>query len=357
MSQKITMQHVADAAGVSKYVVSKSLSGKGGVNPATRERVLQVAAKLGYRFQARPANAGHGVPEGSGETEKSTVVVLLPNIRYQLRDSVYWGRIVDGITQELEMNEARAVVITDQTADSFLSLVHQDNIHGFIGVGQVSTQVLQEAGKLEVPIVLIDHREPLVKSSELFANNRECVYHLTNHLLSLGHRFIYFVGNTDYSLSFLSRWNGYKDAMEEAELTVSKQHPLSLLEGETRVEHTEQIRAILEAWKGRADFPTALVCANDAIATCAINALKALNISIPQEVSITGFDNIEDAFFTEPGLTTVNVEKELMGRRAVQVLFNHMNHADFPRETLYMSGSIVYRDSIAQVPLRAALTE
>ncbi|EES73700.1 sugar-binding domain protein [Paenibacillus sp. oral taxon 786 str. D14] len=357
MGKKITMQHVADAAGVSKYVVSKSLSGKGGVNPATRERVLQVAAKLGYRFHARPTNVSQGTVEAIGKTRKSTVVVLLPNIRYQLRDSVYWGRIVDGITQELQMNGSRAVVITDQTADSFLSLVDEDNIQGFIGVGQVSTQVLQEAGKLEVPIVLIDHREPLVKSSELFANNRECVYHLTNHLLSLGHRFIYFVGNIDYSFSFLSRWNGYKDAMEEAGLPVSKHHPLSCLEGENRVEHTEQIRAILESWKGRNDFPTALVCANDAIAICAINALKSLNVRIPQEVSITGFDNIEDAFFTEPALTTVNVEKELMGRRAVQVLFNHMTHTNFPRETLYMSGSIVYRDSSGQAPQKGITTE
>lgn len=349
MSQKVTMQHVADAAGVSKYVVSKSLSGKGGVNTATRERVLQMAAKLGYRFQARTSGVDGGSPDGD-ETGKTTVVVLLPNVRYQLLDSVYWGRIVDGITQELEESNARAVVITDQTADSFLSLVHQDNIQGFIGVGQVSPQVLQEVGRLQVPIVLIDHEEPLVKASELFADNRECSSQLTHHLISLGHRFIYFVGNTDYSLSFLSRWKGYKDAMEEAGLEVPKQHPLTGLQGETRVEHTEQVRSILEDMKGQEEFPTALVCANDAIATCTVSALRSMNIGVPDQVSITGFDNIEDAFLSEPRLTTVNVEKELMGKRAVQVLFNHMNHPEFPKETIYMSASIIYRDSITNPP-------
>ncbi len=349
MSQKVTMQHVAEAAGVSKYVVSKSLSGKGGVNTATRERVLQMAAKLGYRFQARTVGTDGGPPDVD-ETGKTTVVVLLPNVRYQFLDSVYWGRIVDGITQELEEAGARTVVITDQTADSFLSLVHQDNIQGFIGVGQVSTQVLQEVGRLQVPIVLIDHAEPLVKASELFADNRECASQLTNHLLSLGHRSIYFVGNTDYSLSFLSRWKGYKDAMEDAGREVPKQHPLSCLQGETRVEHTEQIRSVLEEMKEQGTFPTALVCANDAIATCAVNALKAMEIAIPDKVSITGFDNIEDAFLSEPRLTTVNVEKELMGKRAVQVLFNHMNHPEFPKETIYMAASVIYRESIKQSP-------
>lgn len=349
MSQKVTMQHVADAAGVSKYVVSKSLSGKGGVNAATKERVLHAAAKLGYRFQARSGGADGGAPDAD-ETGKTTVVVLLPNVRYQLLDSVYWGRIVDGITQELEEAEARAVVITDQTADSFLSLVHQDNIQGFIGVGQVSAQVLHEVGRLKVPIVLIDHEEPLIKASELFANNRECTSQLTNHLISLGHHSIYFVGNTDYSLSFLSRWKGYKDAMEEAGLEMPKQHPLSCLQGETRADHAEQIRSILEAMKGHEDFPTALVCANDAIATSAISALKAMNIEVPDQVSITGFDNIEDAYLSEPRLTTVNVEKELLGKRAVQVLFNHMNRPEFPKETIYMSATIVYRESIAAPP-------
>ncbi|RCX22739.1 substrate-binding family protein [Fontibacillus phaseoli] len=71
---------------------------------------------------------------------------------------------------------------------------------------------------------------------------------------------------------------------------------------------------------------------------------------MPDQVSVTGFDNIEDTFLSEPRLTTVNVEKELMGKREVQVLFNHMNRPEFPKETIYMSALIVHRESIDPPP-------
>lgn len=74
------------------------------------------------------------------------------------------------------------------------------------------------------------------------------------------------------------------------------------------------------------------------------------NIGVPDQVSVTGFDNIEDTFLSEPRLTTVNVEKELMGKREVQVLFNHMNRPEFPKETIYMSALIVHRESIDPPP-------
>jgi LacI family transcriptional regulator len=351
MSNKVTMQHVADAIGVSKYVVSKSLSGKEGVNAATRERVRQAAVKLGYRFNAR---SGAGTKPGAGGSdqsvlsgEKMTVVVMLPNIRHQFRDSLYWGRILDGITGELDTLGAGAVVITDQTVDSFLSIVHRDNIQGFIGVGEIAAKVLQEVGRLRVPIVLIDHEDLLVEASELFANNRECVYQLTNYLISLGHRAIRFVGNTRYSKSFQSRWSGYKDALEEHGIYVIADDPLASLEGSNRQEHAEEIKRVLAKDQSQQRFPSALVCANDAIAISAMDALRGMDVRVPEDVSITGFDNIEDSFHAVPKLTTVNVEKEILGRRAVQVLLGRIENPDFPTEIIYMSASLIHRESTA----------
>lgn len=348
MSNKVTMQHIAEAVGVSKYVVSKSLSGKEGVNAATREKVLQAAVKMGYRFNPRMVRTGE---EEDSQTAGAaqTIVVLLPNTRYQFKDSLYWGRIVDGIMQELESVDIKGVVITDQTAESFLSIVNKSNIQGFIGVGEVESQVLQEISRLQVPIVLVDSGNPLVEAIRLFSNNRECVYQLSHHLLSMDHRKIRFVGSMDYSQSFLSRWHGFKDAMEEHGLIVDRQDPLCHLNGENRVEHTEEIKSILIESRKNDDLPTALVCANDSLAISAIRALSDLKLKVPNDISITGFDNIEDAYHTNPGLTTVNVEKEIMGRRAVQLILHSIKYRDFPNETVYMAASIIHRESISSM--------
>lgn len=346
MSHKVTMQHIADAVGVSKYVVSKSLSGKEGVNAATRERVRQAAIKMGYRFNPRVVKVGEDESDGATGLVQ-TIVVLLPNISYQFKDSLYWGRIVDGITQELESLDLKGVVVTDQTADSFLSIVNRDTIQGFIGVGEVSSQVIEEISRLRVPIVLVDSGNPLIEAIRLFSNNKECVYQLSQHLLSLNHRKIRFVGNVNYSQSFMSRWTGYKDAMEEHGLSVDRQDPLCHLKGDDRAEFTEEIRMILQECCNNSELPTALVCANDSIAISAMRALSDLKLEVPGDISVTGFDNIEDAYHTTPGLTTVNVEKEIIGRRAVQLMLHSIKHPDFPKETVYIPASIIHRESVS----------
>lgn len=348
MSHKVTMQHIAEAVGVSKYVVSKSLSGKEGVNAATRERVRQAAIKMGYRFNPRTAKVNEEETEGSTEVLQ-TIVVLLPDIRYQYKESLYWGRIISGITEELESLDMRGVVVTDQTADSLLSIVNQDTIQGFIGVGEISAQVIEEISRLRVPIVLVDSGNPLIEAIRLFANNRECVYQLSQHLLSMDHQNIRFVGNMSFSQSFMSRWNGYKDAMEEYGLTVDRQDPLCHLNGEDQAEYTDEIRSILQECMDNNGLPTALICANDSLAISTMKALADLKLKVPDDISVTGFDNIEDAYHTDPGLTTVNVEKEMMGRRAVQLMLHSIKHRDFPKETVYMPASIIHRDSVSSL--------
>lgn len=364
MGNKVTMQHIADAAGVSKYVVSKSLSGKSGVNPATRERVRQTAEKLGYRLSSRrPRGVDEDFVERRGRAfragdssgmQKSNVIVLLPNVRHQERGSAYWGRIIDGIGLELERMGSDQIVITDKTGENLHTILKKVQIDGFIGVGEISTDVLHEIGRLKVPVVLIDHSEPLVDATELFANNRESIYSLTNHLIALGHRSIRFVGNIGYARSFRSRWNGYREALGQHGLSWRIDDPLVQLRGNNRSEHESEIREVLKRElrdrTSATHFPTALVCANDAIAISAMNALAALKLRVPMDISVTGFDNIEDSNYTMPPLTTVSVEKEAMGRRAVQVLLTRMENREFPSETIYLRASLIHRDSIGVAP-------
>ncbi|WP_127534581.1 LacI family DNA-binding transcriptional regulator [Paenibacillus kobensis] len=350
MTKKVTMQQIADHLGVSKYVVSKALSGKKGVSGATKERVIQVASQLGYFAQSsgymKPIKTGRDEEALQESDIKQSVLVLMPNIRFQTRDSVYWGRILDGISARLEAKGIGMVIVMEQNVESFMHLLKPEGILGMIGVGEIASNMLLEIHRLGVPMILVDHEDPLIPSDTVFVNNYDCMYRLTKHLIGIGHRNIGFIGNDRYSRSFFDRFNGFRHALEEFELW-DKHEQLTALENMER--YDEPIKAWLLRRKKLRALPTAVVCANDSIAIDASRAIRELGLDVPSDISVTGFDNIDDAIRHSPPLTTVNVPKETLGSRAVDKLLERIGRPKEPLEKLFIVGEMMYRPSIATV--------
>ncbi|MGF7048878.1 LacI family transcriptional regulator [Paenibacillus sp. DS2015] len=350
MSKKITMQQIADHVGVSKFVVSKALSGKGGVNEATKERVIQAASQLGYFSQknAYVRKPERKIPKANG---KQSVIVLMPNIRFQTKDSLYWGKIMAGISSQLDEEGLGMVIISEQSVDSFLNILNPDGILGMIGVGQISTPLLLEVHRIGLPIVLVDHEDPLIPSDTIFVNNVDSMARMTNHLIGTGHQSLQFIGNVRFSRSFRDRFMGYRSAMEENGLYPSPgSEVMESLEGLESGQFEENIRNwILKKKKAKA-LPTAIICANDLIATTCLDLLQELGVGVPSEVSVTGFDNLDESKERGvPALTTVHVPKEAMGRRAVERLLSRINHTSEPMEKIMLAGDVLYRESTVVV--------
>jgi len=348
MSKKITMQQIADYLGVSKFVVSKALSGKGGVSGTTKERVIQAASQLGYFSQNNAYVRGNQPDAAPAAAAKQTVLVLMPNIRFQTKESLYWGRILDGISARLEEKGYGMLIISEQSIDQIANVLNPKGITGLIGVGEISTALLLEVHRIGLPMVLVDHEDPLIPTDTVFVNNYDCMYRLTKHLIGIGHREISFLGGVRYSRSFLDRWTGFRSALEECGHFDPGAH-LTELTGFT--DFGAQIAAWLQAMKKRKNqpLPTAVVCANDTIALDAIAAFREAGLSVPDELSVTGFDNIEDAYRMRPALTTVHVPKEALGRRAVDKLFERSARSLDPLEKILVAGELLFRDSIMEV--------
>jgi LacI family transcriptional regulator len=356
MAKKVTMQQIADYLGVSKFVVSKALSGKGGVSETTRERVIQAASQLGYFNQknayVKTIRSDAPAPAAGGKGKQS-VLALMPNIRFQTKENAYWGRILDGISVRLEEENLGMMIISESSVDHFLGVFNPGGILGLIGVGEISTPLLLGVHRVGLPMVLVDHEDPLIPSDTVFANNFDCMFRLTNHLLGIGHRNLVFVGSESFSRSFRDRWLGFRAALEENGFApVSREERQIALEGIDRFQ--EQIKSWLAKRKRSGAMPTALVCANDSIALDALRALQELGLRVPDDVSVTGFDNIEDAWRNQPALTTVNVPKEKLGARAVEMLLARLGRKNEPYEKLLVAGEIIYRESIAEVSGRRA---
>ncbi|GIO14834.1 LacI family transcriptional regulator [Cohnella xylanilytica] len=346
MSKKVTMQQIADHVGVSKFAVSKALAGKSGVSAETREKIIGAATQLGYFVQKKTKTTGSKASSGPSEkSQGDTIIVLIPNVRYQNRHSFYWGRIIDGITNGLEEHRIGIMIVTEHITDNFAKLINPDGVLGLIGVGLISNQLLLEIRNLGIPFVMVDHEDPLIPSDSLFMNNYECVRRVTNYLIGNGHRKLQFVGNIRYSRSFTDRWLGYRSILEEQDIPLGQDPRLLSFEGENRSEMTEALDVILHDLQREQGLPTAFVCANDSIAICVMTVLMKMGIDIPGQVSVTGFDNIEDAAMSKPTLSTVHVNKEALGQRAVETLLWRIAHADGPKERILLSGDFVVRES------------
>lgn len=346
MSKKVTMQQIADYLGVSKFVVSKALSGKGGVSDTTKERVIQAASQLGY-FAQKNAYVKNVKPEQLPTSgSKQSVLVLMPNIRFQTKDSVYWGRILDGISARLEMRGIGMVIVSEQSIDGLLHVLNPHGLLGMIGVGEISTSLLLEVHRSGLPMVLVDHEDPLIPCDTVFVNNYDCMYRLTKYLLGIGHRNVLFAGNIRFSRSFYDRWTGFRNAIEDYGIPLREDH-LTELEG---IENfTEQFKSWSMRSRKSRSLPTAVVCANDTLAIDAIQAFRELGMSVPEDISVSGFDNIEAAYRMRPALTTVHVPKESLGRRAVDRLLERIESPSEPLEKVLLAGEAIYRESNREV--------
>ncbi|MCV9888700.1 LacI family DNA-binding transcriptional regulator [Metabacillus halosaccharovorans] len=350
MAKKVSMQQIADYLGVSKFVVSRALSGKEGVNPSTREKVFQAASKLGY-FKQNNIKMEHvtldplDLPAEGIESKNKVVLVLMPNIRFQSKDSLYWGRILDGISESLEHIEVGMVVLTENNVESLTNVLNPKGFIGVISIGVVSTSLLLEVHRLNIPMIMVDYEDHLIPCDTLFNNSFDSSVHITDYLVGLGHEKIQFVGNVEYSRSFYDRWLGYRAALEKNRLLIQK---------DTIVysEEAADIRHDIQNWlmkQSKDIMPTAYVCCNDYVAKQIIIELQQLGYQVPEDVSVTGFDNMEFSYSMNPTITTVDIAKKDLGKRAVEMLMRRLRDLQIPHEKILLSGSILVRESTNQV--------
>ncbi|WP_410767942.1 LacI family DNA-binding transcriptional regulator [Fontibacillus sp. BL9] len=347
--KKITMQQIADHLGVSKFVVSKALSGKGGVNEITKNRVIQAASQLGYFAQKNAYMKNQSLSQQpTSFAGKQSVIVLMPNIRFQTKDSLYWGKILEGVSEELESRGLGMVIVSESRVDHFIHVLNPEGILGMIGVGQIDSSLLLEVHRLGIPMVLVDHEDSLIPTDTVFANNGDSISRLCNHLFGLGHTRLHFIANIQFSRSFRDRWSGFREALEQNGLETPRvDDPMLQLNGVDTGEFAIDFEEWILNRKKNRQMPTALVCANDSIAIRVEEVLKRIGIEVPGQITVTGFDNIDDAYRSEPPITTVHVPKEAMGRRAVRKLIERIENPEQVYEKVLVSAELVHRESTA----------
>ena len=328
--RRVTVRDIAAQTGVSIATVSRVLNGRDHVAPETRERVREAAEWLRA-----------GSPGAPGPARAATGAVYL-RCPYVLTD--YFGLIVSAIAETLALH-GRAVLLdagtAAQQATVLPSLPSRPGIAGAIVI--LPPEPGEQLAALRArgfPFVVVDPRTPVPRdiasvSAAHFAGARS----MTGHLAALGHRRIGVIAGPHNWLAGQARLAGHASALADAGVL----HPAELTRaGEPTTEFGYRAAGELLSRPVR---PTALVCFNDKTAVGALAAAAGRGLRVPDDLSVTGFDDIDLAQATSPGLSTVRQPLAELGRMAVSLLIRLLDGHQVDALHIELATDLIVRGS------------
>lgn len=330
---RVTVQRIADELGISKFAVSRALSGKHGVSDQTRRLVVEKAAELGYVVRT---------PRTQIASKDLEIIFHDPDVAHR----ELWVEVQAGVQQEgARQGFATAVRLTD---DAGLPARLKESAAGFILVGPQEPAMIEAARGTGLPCVRIGPPvSALDPMDQVGIADLEAMSVVAQHLLDLGHRsFVYVHGQAGYP-GRTERLHGFAAAIAQVEGTSLRE--LTFPEDS----RAGDFRALMDALLSDDFQPTAFFCGNDNVAVTVISELLHLGIKVPEQVSVMGFADYPIATLMVPRLSTVRAPHREMGAAAVQIIKSRLvelSPADrLPPMRLNLVGTLVARDSTAEV--------
>ncbi len=334
----VTRDDVARQAGVSPSTVSYVINnGPRSVSEATKEKVFQAVQTLGYRPNA--------VARNLRRQRTSSLGLIIPDII-----NPYFAQVAQGI--EAVAFERNFTVVFCHTQYSleqelkYLDHLYEERAAGVLWVP--ATGEIEPAQRLidyGLPTVLIDRVLDGIEMPAVVADNYRGGYIATKHLLSLGHRRIGCIARPVRLSHSRERVQGYQTALKDAGIAFDER---LVAAGGYRLENGyEAIQYLL----GLEDPPTAVFTYNDIMAIGATRALRERGMDVPRDFSVVGYDDIPDAAYTCPALTTVRQAKYEMGAKGIELLFKIMDGEIVdPQVKESVSVELIERESTGPVP-------
>lgn len=333
MSERVTITDVARSAGVSVATVSKVINGRYGVAAATSERVQEVISRLGYESSL--------VARSLRSRRTNVIGILVAEF--------------EPFSAEILKGASAAVAAT-----GYDLLAYSGTAHAGSDVGWERRSLSRLSGTLidgavivtptvvevrdDVPVVAIDPHEGPTGIATVDADNDAGAVLATEHLISLGHRRIAFLGGRTDLESARLREEGFRSAMAAAGLPVDPR--LVRVGGYRRETADRPAHELLDL----VDRPTAVFAANDLMAIATLDAARDVGLRVPEDLSVVGFDDVPEAAAATPPLTTVAQPIQQMGAEAVGLLVRLIAGDDTARPHVRLPTRLVERGSTAPAP-------
>lgn len=334
MAKGVTLADIAAKVGVSNVAVSKALSGKPGVSEELRGRIKQVAEQMGYIS----GSSGRSAPAATGN-----IGVIMPENYYGYSVSFY-GQLYEKVVRALYDNHYYGILELlkkeDEQENNTPKVLQDGKVDGLILVGQLGeTYIDAIVSQSMLPVFFLDTYMPSIAFDTVISDGYYGTYLLTDYLIRRGHKRIGYVGNIDATSSIADRFWGYRKALRENGIDYREEWEIS-----DRSKYGKTHDKILTE-KGDLD---AYVCNCDFTANILIQNLEDMGYSVPDDVSVVGFDDfLPIGMGMDPRrITSYSVDLERMAETCVTSLIKKIRHEKYVEGVQIITGKIVEKKTV-----------
>lgn len=332
-----TIKDIARMANVSITTVSRVINKKtDGVSDETRERILKVMKDLNYQ--------PNRIARGLVTKRTNTLGLILPDIA-----NPFFPEIARGVEDTANIYGYNVILCnTDDRPDKeelYINVLREKCVDGVIftsGINPVSEHIKQLMD-CKMPFVLLDRYMDIDSLPGVYSDGYDGMYQITRYLLEMGHRNIAFIAGPVHSTTAKHRYDGFKAAVGECGFSVDD---ALVEEGNYKISGGKEAMTRLI---GKGKSFTAVVCANDLMAVGAMEVLRENGYRIPEDISITGFDDIQLSGLIEPKLTTVAQPCYEMGAMATRMLIKLIEGQAMDEREIKLKPKLVIRNSVKRV--------
>ena len=323
----MTIKEIATTLGLSPSTVSKALNNASDISIETRERVNNYAKSIGFSLHRNQ--------------DSKRICVLFENMDSHSNSQVGYP-VLTGFQQAANAYNYEIIIehCSDKNPPNLKKLCQENNFCGLMILGtKLNSGIMKELENISTPAMLMDSYIENPKVACISSDNINSVATIVKHLLSLGHRKIGFLGGDKESIVTRERFSGYLIGLIEGDIEFNSNYV-------RYGNYTEKCGLDAAEYFATQDV-TAVVCASDLIAIGLINGLKKHHIRVPEDVSVSGFDNLDVARYFTPALTTVKQDFIALGEHAFTLLRQAIKGNKTKRVTIHTEP--IFRDSTAPV--------
>lgn len=339
MARTVRMMDIAEKVGVSVVSVYKALNGQRGVSEETRQTILKTAEEMGYDTSL------------AGKTKSSRISYNLGIIvpAWAFDHNSFYAELQQHVMLEASKLKCFAMVevisnemIEKREAPQFLK---NNLVDGIIVLGRISDDYLRFLRE-EYPNIsdmYLDFSVPDPGNDCVISDGYYGAYHITNYIFSMGHKNIAFVGTPLSTSSITDRYLGYRRSMMEHHVEVRKEWVIEDRHMSTGRMDSENLFQIPDP------LPDAFFCNCDLAASFMIQKLENRGFSVPEDVSVCGFDHFPVGNTGDHVITTYEVDIPEMARKAVHNLIHKLNREYYRKGTIIVTGKMIAGNTVSKL--------
>lgn len=328
--EHLSINKISQDLNLSRSTVSKVINNKSGVSSKTQQLISE------YIHSAK-ANAA---PVNTAKT------ILFS---YRLENIEYINGLLSGIEEALKKSGYLLAIniVNSKHRPYFPASLYDGSISGIISFNIYDSDYYDEVKSLQIPAVFLDayYQENLLpfQADVILPENHSAIHEAITHLYKQGRRKFGFLGYPQYCYSLFQRWLTFKNTLKELNLPFLEDYSiLDDLDASPELDVTQFLKKVLQH---KLVLPDVYICASDKQAIQLYSALKELNLLIPEDIAVIGFDNLPESMRQDPPLSTVDAHSDIQGSLAVKLLLDRIENPDRPSVILQCQTDLILRES------------